>query len=234
MVIIQHPQEPNPREPTCRGGMVEFGGRSDRGTGYLAHSERSGPAVLLLHEWFGLQDGFKRLADRLCGEGFTVLAADMYDGYVASNVAEAETFEGRLDHERTVKRMQAAAGFLRDNWHPRVGLMGFSLGAFLGTKLAHEFPFEATVLFYGYTDIDPARFKGYLQGHFAETDDFEPLEDARSYFEKIAEEGVEAEFHHYPGTGHWFANPSVPEAFDPDAAELALTRTIDFFHHHLS
>ncbi len=234
MVIIQHPQEPNPNEPTCRGEMIQVGGRSDRSTGYLARSERSGPAILILHEWFGLQDSFKALADRFCSEGFTALAIDMYDGYLATSVEEAEAFEGKLDHDALVPRLVAAARSLADNWHPRVGLMGFSLGAFMATKVAHEFPFEATSLVYGYTNIYPDRFSGALQGHFAETDEFEPLEDARAYFEKLSNEGMDVEFHHYPGTGHWFANPGVPDAFDPQATEQVFSRTVDFMHHHLA
>ncbi|MEA2447008.1 MAG: carboxymethylenebutenolidase, partial [Actinomycetota bacterium] len=70
--------------------MIEFGKRKDAGTGYLARSERVGPCVLVLHEFFGLTQAFKDMADDLNAEGFTVLAPDLYDGKIASSVEEAK------------------------------------------------------------------------------------------------------------------------------------------------
>ena len=233
MVIIQHPQEPNENTPTCRGETVQFGGRSDRGSGYLARSERSGPGVILLHEWFGLQDGFKAIADRLCAEGFTVLAPDFFDGKLAANEQEAEVLAKAGDSDLTGFRLKAAARFLIENWHPRLGVIGFSWGAWWAAWLAQQMAVEATVLYYSVADIEPKNFNGALQGHFAEKDHFDPIEEVNVFLKGLADGGMEVDAHVYDA-GHWFANPSVPKAFDADAAELALARTIDFLHHHLS
>jgi carboxymethylenebutenolidase len=234
VVIVQHPQEPNDNEPGKYGRIVEFGGRSDGGSAYMAHSDRVGQGVLLLHEWFGLQDSFKRLADRLCDDGFTVLVPDLYDGAVAETVEQAGALSNGLDETRTMRRIKAAASFLVDNWHPRLGVIGFSLGASWASRLAHDFPVEATVLYYGTGPADPARWNGPVLGHFAEADDFEPAEDVRAFVGALEDGGVDVDLYFYEGTGHWFANAAVADAYDPDAAELALQRTVEFFHHHLA
>lgn len=234
MVIIQHPQEPNDREPGRYGRMVDFGGRSDKGTGYLAHSDRVGQSVLLLHEWFGLQDSFKVLADRLCEEGFTVLAPDLYDGYVASSVEEAEAKMNSLDEAKTQKRLLAAARFLADNWHPRIGVIGFSLGAYLGAWLGQNFPVEATVFYYGLGPIEPSHWNGPLQCHIAGADEMDPVEEVLGWASGLEQGGVDVETFVYEGAGHWFANAAVTSAYNADAAELALERTIGMFRHHLA
>lgn len=234
MVIIQHPQEPNDNEPSKYGRMVEFGGRSDRGRGYMAHSERVGQGVLLLHEWFGLQQSFKDFADKLCDEGFTVLVPDLYDGVIAADVEEAETLMEAMDEERTARRVKAAAAFLTENWHPRLGVIGFSMGGYWAGWLAQNFPIEATVLYYGLGEANAQTWSGAVQGHFAETDDFEPLENVNEFMTTLEDGGVDVDLHIYEGAGHWFANASVPTAYDPAAADLAFGRTLEFLRHHLA
>ncbi len=236
MVIIQHPSEPNENEPAKHSGVVEFGGRSDGGRGYLSHSQRVGPSVLLLHEWFGLQEAFTNYADRFRDEGFTVLAPDLYDGYIASTVEEAETKMKATDaDEKTMKRVRAAANFLTENWHPRLGVVGFSMGAAYAAMLASSHPVEATVIYYSaWPGEDPANWSGPALAHFAENDEFEPKEDCEAFVTTLADNGVEVEGHFYPGTGHWFANSSAPRGYDPEAAELAFQRTVEFFRHHLA
>jgi carboxymethylenebutenolidase len=236
MVIVQHPTGPNDEEPGAYGRMIDFGRRRDAGRGYLASSDRVGQGVLILHEWFGLQPFFVSLADRLREEGFTVLVPDIYEGAVAADVEEAERLMRAVDDDenRIGWMLKAAASYLIDNWHPRLGVIGFSMGAGWACRLAQEIELEATVLYYGTSDVEPARWRGAVQGHFAETDDFEPLEEARAFMVALEDGGVEVDAHVYPGTGHWFANRSVPDAYDEASAELALQRTVSFLRHHLA
>src|SRR5918992_3672400 len=126
---IQWREPPGDRPNKTTGEMVEFGNRRDAGRGYMARSQRVGPGVLLLHEFFGLQDSFKEMADRLNAEGFTVLTPDLYDGEVAGTVDEAIALRDRVDVDAALRKLGAAADLLKDNWHPRLGVMGFSLGA---------------------------------------------------------------------------------------------------------
>lgn len=236
MVIIGHPQEPNDREPAKSSGFVDFGGRSDGGRGYLAHSQRVGPGVLLLHQWYGLQPSFQRMADRIRDEGFTVLAPDLYDGYIAGNdeEAEAKSVQVESDPEAVLRKIAGAARFLTDNWHPRVGVVGLSFGAYFGAKLVQRFPIEACVLYYGLAGIpDPSRWNAPVLVHLPGSDPFVEAEDVEEVTGCLNQAGVEHEWHTYPGTGHSFANEDDP-AYDEVAAELALERTLDFLHHHLS
>jgi len=200
----------------------------------MCYSQRSGPGVLILHEFFGLQDSFKDYAGRLSNEGFTVLAPDLYDGKLAQTVDEATTMSDELDFDYTAGRVQAAADFLVDNWHPRLGVIGFSLGAMFADALARSRPVEATIFYYGGGRVGGEGFNGPLLAHFAENDEWMTEDEVRELLERFEQGSVDVESHVYPGTGHWFANSAVPEAFSPEASELAFDRTVEFLRHHLS
>ena len=230
---IQWREPPGDRPNKTTGEMVEFGNRRDAGRGYMARSERVGPGVLLLHEFFGLQDSFKDLADRLNAEGFTVLVPDLYEGRIASSADEAQSLAQSLDVESTLRMLGAAADLLTDNWHPRLGVVGFSLGAGFAVELASRQSIEALVLYYGLGDFAGSGWTGPTLGHFAEKDEWEDLDEARSAFEALRAAGADAEMHVYPGTGHWFANRAVADSYAA-AAEAAFGATCDFFHHHLA
>jgi carboxymethylenebutenolidase len=231
---IQWREPPEDRDNRSFGEMVTFGRLKDAGSGYMSQSDRVGPAVLVLHEFFGLQSSFKAIADRLNAEGFTVLAPDLYDGKLASTVDEARALAESLDIDATLRRLRAAAAFLTENWHPRLGIVGFSLGTDFAVALASEQPPEAIVLYYGTGEVEHSNWRGPTLGHFAADDEWTPLAEVEEEFAGLVETGMEAEMHVYPGTGHWFANAAVPDAYDPAAAETALVRTSEFLHHHLA
>ena len=224
----------NDKEPRSYGREVTFGKRKDLGRGYMAHSDRAGPGVIVLHEFFGLQDSFKRFADRLSDEGFTALAVDLYEGTIVDTVEDAKAAAQSLDEDHVLEMLGGAIRHLRDNWHPRVGVIGFSLGAGFACALASRHPLEATVCYYGFGDIDAAGWQGPLLGHFATEDDWEPLEYVRETFEKAEAGGVDTELHLYEGVGHWFANPAVPSAYDEASSEIAWDRTIEFLRYNLA
>lgn len=232
---LQHPTEPPPDvPPACSGGMVTFGTRSRGGTGYMARSERSGPGVLVLHDFFGLSGAVTGFAEALCEEGFTALAPDLYDGRIAGSVAEAEQMADSLDREHATVRLIAAAEHLTANWHPRVGAVGFSLGALLGVTLAERTVLEAVVTYYGPGPGDPARWTTPLLVYLADQDEWEPLDEAMPPLERLKAAGSELEVRVIEGVGHWFANPSIPEAYNAAAAEAAWADTVAFLRHHLA
>ena len=230
-------REPPPDRPNrATGEMVHFGGRTDGGQGYLSHSERVGPAVLVLHEFFGLQPSFLAYADRLNEAGFTVLVPDLYDGRIAATVDEAKAIAQSLDAAATIRRVHAAASFLTDNWHPLLGIVGFSLGADFAVAVAAERPVEGVVLYYGLGALaeDASGWRIPTLGHFADEDEWTPLEDAEKAFSVLAEQQTGSEMLVYEGAGHWFANAAVPDAYRADHADAALAATAEFFHHHLA
>ena len=214
--------------------MIDFGKHRTSGTGYMSYSDRVGPSVILLHEFFGLQRSFKAYADRLNDQGFTVLAPDLYDGVIADSVGSAKDMAQGLDVDRTMGRIKAAAEHLTTNWHPRLGVVGFSLGANFAVELAQQLSAEAAVLYYGLGDIDVDTRRSPLLGHFAQHDEWESYEDAKAVFDGLQQHGFEAEMHVYPNVGHWFANADVHSAYDESASELAFERSAEFLQYHLS
>jgi len=212
------------------GETTRYGGGRHSGTGYLAPSQPVGPCVLVLHEFFGMTPSFTRLADRLSAARFTALVPDLYEGAIAAGVDEARALAGSLDGERTLTILAEAVEHMRTNWHPRVGIIGFSLGAMLAVEVAQRTEVDAVVAYYGLSEADAASWDIPLLVHAAESDEWEPVAELRAAATALPG----AELHVYPGTGHWFANEDVADAFAPDAAALALDRTVGFLTHHLS
>ena len=217
------------------GEMVLIGKRRHAAVGYQVASQRAGPGVLVIPEVFGLTPHFKSFADRLNrDELFTVVAFDLYDGATAARRDEAIALRDSLDRDRVIAKLEAAAEHLTANWHPRIGVVGFSLGAAYAVALAQEIEMEATVLYYGFDELDPARWHGPLLGHFAANDDAPEPAEAKGFTDAVLAAGEEAEMHLYDGVGHGFANQDRPDSFDAASAELAYRRTCDFLRHHLA
>lgn len=234
MKHLQHPTQPPPEElPECTGDTIVFGRGPSGGSGHLARSSRSGPGILVLHDWFGLRKGPRDFADALCSAGFTALAPDLFDGRVASSVQEAEALARDLDWANSRRRLAGAAEFLSANWHPRVGVVGFSLGGALGADLAAAVSIDAVVAYYGLGAPDAATFSAPLLVHLADDDEWTPDEEVRPVVEALERSEVEVDVRSYRA-GHWFANPDVPEAFDPQAAGEAWEATVDHLRYHLA
>jgi len=227
---LQHPTEPPPEGPSWSAGEhITFGGLSDKGSGYMAYSERVGPSVLIVHDAYGLLPSVRSLTDRFVAEGFTALAVDLYEGRTADGADAAGAMAAGLDIADTMKRLTAAVEHLSSNWHPRLGLVGFSTGASLATMLARAVDVDATVVYYGGgAGLGQTWAARPLLGHFAQGDDFEP---ASSALQAIASLG-DAEAFSYDAP-HGFANANLA-GYDQSAAELALERTLEELHYQLS
>ena len=208
---------------------------------YLAVPIRgSGPGVLVLHAWWGLTPVFTEVCDRLAAEGFVALAPALFPGEAtATTVAEAEALLGTLDEAAVAEPVVRAATEqllgLPEVTGAQIGVLGFSLGAYWALHLSQVRPDDvgAVVTIYGTDDGDYSTARAAYLGHFAEHDDFEPLEAVRALETKIRAAGREVTFHVYPGTGHWFAEPNRPE-YDAAAAELVWERTLAFLKARLA
>src|SRR5437870_576915 len=135
----------------------------------------TGPGVLVLHAWWGLNDTMKAVCTRLAGAGFVAFAPDLYHGQVADNIADAETLGKALDanHLQAKAEIAEATLFLSE----RVGeadrglaVIGFSLGAYYALDLAAADPehIRSVVVFYGTGDGDYSKSRAAYLGHFAE------------------------------------------------------------------
>ena len=207
--------------------------------GYLAlPASGSGPGILVLHAWWGLNDFFVGLCDRLAVEGYIALAPDLYQGHVTSSAEEAEMLAKGLDSEAAQVRVLSALDTLRS--HPAAqgkaaGVLGCSLGAAWALELSALRPNQiaAAVLFYGVGEADFAASRCVYLGHFAEHDDFDSLDDAHTMEAAMQAAGRGITFYEYPGVGHWFFESDRPDAYDPTAASLAWERTVSFLYNHL-
>jgi carboxymethylenebutenolidase len=216
------------------GETVEFA-RPDGGQapGYLSPSDAGAPGVVLFEEWWGLTDHMKETADRLSGDGFSVLVPDLYRGRVAATGDEANhLMEGLNFHDAATQDARGAAAFLRERGARRVGVMGFCMGGALAMLAAmHAGTFVAAVVFYGFPlpDAgDPGSIRIPVMGHWATSDGFFTIDRVDDIERRLREAGVPHEFHRYDAK-HAFYNPGGLGNYDRQHAETAWSRTVAFF-----
>ena len=209
---------------------------------YLARpSGGSGPGVLVLHSWWGLNDFFKGFCDRLADGGFVALAPDLYDGQVATTIPQARELRAKATSSRkesAYKYLIRMIGVLAEEVAvpgSDIGVVGFSKGGHWAYWLAQrpELPIGATVTFYAARNGDYAGSRSDFLAHFAEKDEWVSAAGIRKLERSLATAGKAASFHTYPGTGHWFFEEDRAEAFDPQAAALAWERTLAFLKERL-
>jgi carboxymethylenebutenolidase len=197
----------------------------------------TGPGVLVLHAWWGLTPFFKELCGRLAEAGYVALAPDMFEGGTAQTVEEAEVLLRGADHARIEEVVLGALAQLRAQpgvQGGQAGVLGFSFGAAHALVLSAQAPEQvaAVALFYGVYEVDFTHPRAAFLGHFAEQDDFEPLEGVRSLEEALRAAGRDVTFHVYPEAAHWFFEENRPE-YRPEHARLAWERTLAFLAQHL-
>ncbi len=200
----------------------------------------SGPGVLVLHAWWGLNDTIKGVCNQLAASGFIAFAPDLYHGKVADTIPDAEILGGTVDanYLQAKAEVAEAALFLSE----RVGqtdrglaVLAFSLGGFFALDLSAADPehIRSVVLFYGTegtmgTDFSTSR-AAYL-GHFAENDQYETKSNVDSLEQSLKRAGRPVTFYVYPGTGHWFFEPDRTDAYNQAAANLSWDRTLAFLN----
>src|SRR5262249_13114298 len=150
-------------------------------------------------------------ADRLAGAGFSVIAPDLVRGRTASTIEEAERLVSEKDEDHgDAVALAAIDRLVTSDGASKVGAFGFSFGAAWSMWCAAQRPaVVASVVYYG-TIQGPslARASVPVLGHFAEADPYEPDEQVTAFENALREAGRRAVIHRYPGTGHWFAEPS--------------------------
>jgi carboxymethylenebutenolidase len=193
--------------------------------------------VVVLHAWWGLNDDVIAYADRLADAGYAVAAPDMFEGQVATERADADRLSGEHESGGVEAIVLAAVDFLAERLgaDARLAVLGFSFGAGYAIWAPSERQsLAATVVYYGaWAGPFLSRSKAALLGHFAEEDEFTSDDEIREMEEAYRAAGLEATVHRYPGTGHWFAEPSR-DAYRAEAAELAFERTLSFLRQHLT
>jgi len=219
------------------GQMVSFK-RPDGGecNGYLAApSAEKAPGVVVIQEWWGLNDQIKGVADNLAKLGYRALVPDLYKGKVALDVAEAKHLMTNLNFaDAATQDVRGAAQYLKPS-SAKVGVVGFCMGGAL-TVLAAMYVNEADACssWYGFPPEqagDPKTIRKPLQLHLAEQDASFAPEGARALESKLREGKVPFESYWY-NAGHAFFNEKGPN-YNAACANQAWQRTVDFFAKHL-
>jgi carboxymethylenebutenolidase len=223
------------------GEMVTFPSNGGQAEGYLAKpASGSGPGVVVIQEWWGLNDNIKSICDDLAGEGFVAVAPDLYHGKTTAEPDEAGKLMMSLKMEEAAKEMSGAVDYLVGldaATGNKVGSVGFCMGGGLSLILASlNSQVGACVVYYGVlpTQPDLSNVEAPVLGHFAEHDDWASPATARELESKLKGLGKQVEFHIYPGTSHGFFNNTRPEVHNPDASKQSWERTLAFYRDYLA
>lgn len=206
--------------------------------GYLAPAEGSASSVIVIQEWWGLNDQIRGVADRLADVGFTALAPDLYYGRVTSQADEANHLMEGLDWPgATEQEVRGAAKYLQATSSSKVAVLGFCMGGALavisGVKVAEV---DAAVCFYGIPPedaADPAGMQVPFQGHFATEDHWCTPALVQDLEASLKRPRCQSEIIRY-NAEHAFFNEAKPAVYDAEAARLAWDRSVTFLRFHLS
>ena len=226
--------------------MVEFASNGGTAAGYLAVPDGgTGPGIIVVQEWWGLDSGIKEMADRLAAAGFVALVPDLYHGQIAGHTEmdKAGELMNALPPDRAARDMSGAVDYLADHdatTGDGIGVMGFCMGGLLTFVLAALRPdkIKAVVPFYGFPQGDDqpdySKIEAAIQGHMAENDDFFSPDAAKQLEQRLTELGKDVTLTVYPGTGHAFMAPHNALGTQDEAlAEQIWPRATAFLHDHL-
>jgi len=208
-------------------------------SGYLAEPVQKGnlPGVILIHEWWGLNDNIKSMARGLASHGYVALAVDLYAGQVATTSDGARKLLLSFDEQKAMSNIDAAANILRHDYNvTKIATIGWCFGgsqslnyALAGNKV------DATILYYGQpvTNITKlSTIKWPVLGFYGDKDLANPIGTVREFKSDLDTAGVENEIYIYSGIGHAFANPSGA-TYAPAETKDAWNKTLSFMDEHL-
>ena len=225
-------------KPKVVGGTVHFS-RTDPGPqGYLALAEKANgkrAGLILIQEWWGLNDWIRQNADRYAAMGYVVVAPDLYRGKATSDADEAHQLMRGLPEDRAMGDIQSAFDYLasRDDVDPkRIGIAGWCMGGGYALAFGVQEPrLAALIINYGRLITDPskiARIKSPVQGNFGGTDKGIPADDVKACAKALAATNPATDFLVFDGAGHAFMNPNNAHGYDEAAAAKAWSRMDSF------
>jgi carboxymethylenebutenolidase len=211
---------------------VTFPSSAGEASGVLATPDTTGtpPAVVVLQEWWGINDQIQAVAQRYAAAGFVALVPDLYHGQVAKDADEAGRMMRALDFGKAVQEIAGAVAFLRERSNGKVAVTGYCLGGALAFASAVNIRGLAAVApFYGLPgDLDWSKIDAPVQAHFATHDDWATVAGAQKIKDAVK---VPMELHVYEAQ-HAFCNEGRPDVYNAEAAKLAWDRTVAFLRSH--
>jgi carboxymethylenebutenolidase len=230
------------RAGTPKTETVSYKSGNDTVSGYLALPESGGkhPAVLVIHEWWGLNDWVKDQAQKYAGQGYVALAVDLYRGKAASTPDEAHVLMRGLPDDQGLRDLEAAFAFLAsrpDVDASKIGSLGWCMGGGWSIKLAVDQPkLAACVVNYGPLPTDAAniaKIKAPVLGNFGAEDKGITPESVHAFEAAMKADGKSVDMKVYTGAGHAFENPNNKDGYRAEATADASQRISTFFQKYL-
>jgi carboxymethylenebutenolidase len=221
---------------------VTFSNGKDTISGFLATPEKPGryPGLIVVHEWWGLNDWVKEQTVKLASQGFVALAVDLYRGKVAADASEAHELSRGLPDDRAIVDLMAGIVYLttrNDVEHGRIGTIGWCMGGGYAVQLAMHVPrLGACVVNYGALPTDPNDLQNIgapFLGNFGADDHGITPADVQAFQKSMETLSRQVDIKIYDGAGHGFENPNNKDGYRPQAAEDAWNRTIAFLNKSL-
>lgn len=210
--------------------------------GYLAIPQNAidAPALILIHEWWGLNDDIRAKAEEFAQAGYVALAVDLYGGESTNKAVKAIKLASgvRGDQQEAFANLRSAVQFLRnlpETDGERIGSVGWCFGGGWSYQIArNNLGVKASVIYYGRfnPDDDLSKMKATILGHFGEKDRSIKIDNVKQFQAQLQTLSGAHDIFIYPNAGHGFANPDS-SAYDRQSADAAYQRTLDFFARHL-
>ncbi len=205
------------------------------GTLYTPAGKGPFPALIVIHEWWGLNDWVKEQASKFAGQGYVALAVDLYRGKVATTPDLAHELMRGVPEDRASRDLRAAFDFLAAQPNvkkDRIGSIGWGMGGGYSLNVSVLEPtLAAAVINYGHLATDPAEMKKInapIFGIFDGQDRGITPEDVKKFQQALTQLGKKVEIKIYPDAGHAFENPHNQQGYRPEDAADAWKRTLDF------
>lgn len=211
-------------------------------SGYLALPSGGGPhpALVVIHEWWGLNDWVKEQTRKFAAQGYVALAVDLYRGQVAEDAGLAHELSRGLPEDRALRDLQAAFNYLqsrKDAKKAYIGSVGWCMGGGLSLKLAINEPrLRACIINYGAMPTDPAamsKIRASVLGNFGGEDRGIPPSSVQAFEKEMKQQKKWVDVKIYPGAGHAFENPNNKGGYREDAAKDAWERMVRFLGENL-
>lgn len=222
-----------PKDASLEAREVTYG---ENFKGYLVTPKKTGkyPGVIMIHEWWGLNQNIKEMANTLAKEGYLVLAVDLYEGKIAETAEDAQAYatEVRKNQDRAILQMREAVAYLKEQkgYAGKMASLGWCFGGGMSLQLSLEEDLDATVIYYGTLVTDTSKLaalKSPVLGIFGDQDTSIPVDTIHQFEEALTELKIQHEVKIYEGVGHAFANPSNPN-HDPKSTKNAWKKTLAF------
>ena len=221
---------------TPKDVSYKSGDETVKGILYTPQGKGPFPGIVVIHEWWGLNDWVKEQASKLSDQGYVTLAIDLYRGKVATTPDQAHELMRGVPEDRASRDLDAAFHYLQSQSSVKknkIGAIGWCMGGGYSLDLALEEPeLAADVINYGHLATDPASIKKInapILGLFGAQDQGIPPDDVKKFGETLDKMGKKADITIYPDAGHAFENPNNKAGYRAQDAEDAWNKTVKFF-----